>query len=162
GMLLQQWSERLSLWAKAGVQGFRLLGLDQVPARFVAELIESVRDKASGCEFLGWTPGVSWSRLAELENAGLDAVFASTPWWDGRASWYVEGRELLRRVARVVGPVETPFGSRLAQRVQSERDVPMLYGQILQIAAATTDGLLMPMGFEFMARLPADARFSTV
>jgi starch synthase (maltosyl-transferring) len=159
-ILLQQWSERLSRWAQAGVGGFRLLGLDHVPTGFVAELVGSVQDEASGCDFLGWTPGVSWSRIADLTTAGLDAVFASTPWWDGRASWYIEEHELLRRVARIISPVEAPFGSRLAQRVQSERDVALLYRQVVQIAAATSDGLLMPMGFEFMARLPADTRFS--
>src|SRR5437899_7594257 len=52
-ILLQQWSGRLSRWAQAGVGGFRLLGLDHVPAGFVTELIGSVRDKASGCDFLG-------------------------------------------------------------------------------------------------------------
>jgi starch synthase (maltosyl-transferring) len=156
----QIWRGRLAGWLDAGVTGFRVLGLDRVPPGFLAELIQSVRDKAGSCQFLGWTPGVSWNRIAELADVGLDAVFASTPWWDGRESWYVEEHELLRRIAPVVGPVEAPFGSRLAHRAHNEQEVPLLYREVLESAAATTDGLLMPMGFEFRARLPADARFA--
>ncbi len=102
---------------------------------------------------------MSWSRIADLAGVGLDAVFASTAWWDGRAGWYVEEHEVLRRIAPVVAPVEAPFGNRLASRARVEQQVPLLYRQILQVAAATADGLLMPMGFEFMARLPNDPRF---
>ncbi len=158
--LAEQWSNRLSLWVKAGVAGFRLLGLDHVPADFLSDVIGTVRKKAGPCQFLGWTPGVNWSRLAELDGVGLDAVFASTPWWDGRASWYAEEHEVLRRTARIVAPVEAPFGSRLASRARNDQQVPLLYRQRLQLAAATADGVLIPMGFEFMARLPHDPRFS--
>src|SRR5262249_34626859 len=158
--LEQIWSARLAGWLGAGVAGFRILGLDRVPAVFLARLIQSVRNEAGSGEFLGWTPGVSWVRIARLAGVGLDAVFASTPWWDGRESWYVEEHELLRRIARIVGPVEAPFGSRLAHRAHNEQQVPLLYREVLESAAATTDGLFMPMGFEFSARLPADSRFA--
>src|SRR5262249_28056142 len=127
--LARQWCDRLALWAEAGVCGFRLLGLDHVPAPFAADLIASIRNKAAGCQFLGWTPGVAWSRIAELAGTGLDAVFASLPWWDGRASWYTEEHELLRRIGRIVAPVEAPFGSRLANRVAAEQHVLPAYRQ---------------------------------
>jgi starch synthase (maltosyl-transferring) len=159
-VLAQQWSDRLALWAKNGVDGFRLLGLDRTPPHFVADLAGAVRKQAAGCQFLGWTPGVPWRHIADLADAGLDAVFTSLPWWDGRASWYAEEHEVLRRAGRVVAPVEAPFGGRLANRAQTERQVLLLYRQVLQVAAATADGFLMPMGFEYMAQLPADPRFS--
>ena len=158
-LLAEQWSDRLAIWSEAGVAGFRLLGLDQVPAQFIADLAGAVRNKSGGSQFLGWTPGVSWSRLADLAGAGLDAAFASLPWWDGQASWYTEEHELLRRVGRIVAPVEAPLGRRLANRVPADQQVSHAYRQVLQIAAATSDGLLMPMGFEYLARLPADPRF---
>src|SRR5206468_8986136 len=69
----------------------------------------------------------------------------------------VEEHEMLRRVAPIIGPVEVPFGPRLAQR--SEQHLPLLYRQALQVTAATTDGMFVPMGFEFMSRRPFDARF---
>ncbi len=157
-ILGQQWSDRLAHWVDAGITGFRVLGLDRVPTEFLADLIRTVGGKAGSCRFLGWTPGLSWSCATELASAGLDAVFASTPWWDGRASWYAEEHEILRRVAPIIGPVEAPFGPRLAQR--NEQHLPLLYKQALHVAAATTDGLLVPMGFEFMSRRPFDVRFS--
>ncbi|MBS0525466.1 MAG: alpha-1,4-glucan--maltose-1-phosphate maltosyltransferase [Proteobacteria bacterium] len=153
--LLDRWSTRLCAWKKRGVAGFRLLGLERTPAEFVRQLVIAV-----GRHCLAWTPGVEWPRLEALAGLGLDGVFASTPWWDGRAPWYVEEHELLRRIAPIIAPVEAPFGARLAQRAQgSERRT--LYEQALTLAGATGDGLLMPMGFEFMADQPLDARFPT-
>jgi starch synthase (maltosyl-transferring) len=159
GILARKWSDRLIAWKQHGAAGFRLLGLEHVPAHFVADLVATVRAQAGDCRFLGWTPGMSWDRIAALREADLDAVFASTPWWNGRASWYAEEHETLRRVAPIVAPVEVPFGSRLAQRTHAEPHLLLLYRQALQIAAATADGLLVPMGFELMSRRPLDARF---
>jgi starch synthase (maltosyl-transferring) len=153
--LLDRWSVRLSAWRKRGVAGFRLLGVEHTPPAFLRQLVATV-----GGRFLAWTPGVDWPHLEQLVGIGLDGVFASTPWWDGRASWYAEEHEFLRRIGPIIAPVETPFGPRLAQRAQGvERR--RLYEQQLTLAAATADGLLMPMGFEYMVDLPLDARFPT-
>jgi starch synthase (maltosyl-transferring) len=151
--LLEWWSNRLGTWRKKGIAGFRVLGLEHVPPEFLRRLITAV-----GGRFLGWTPGLDWPRLEKLAGVGLAGVFASTPWWDRRAPWYIEEHELLRRIAPVTAPVEAPFGPRLAQRVQGEAR-RRLYEQVLKLAAATSDGLLMPMGFEFMADHPLDSRF---
>ena len=153
--LVNRWSSRLRAWRDKGASGFRLLGLDRVPPEILRQLI----DAGSG-RFYAWTPGLAWPRLKQLAGLGLDGVFASTPWWDGRASWYIEEHELLRRIAPVIAPVEAPFGPRLAQRVPASSR-RRRYEQELKLAAATADGLLMPMGFEFMAELPLDARFPT-
>jgi len=153
--LVERWSARLGAWKKKGAAGFRLLGLEHAPPQFLHQLIDAV-----DARFYGWTPGVGWPRLKQLTGLGFDAVFASTPWWDRRACWYVEEHELLRRVAPVIAPVEAPFGQRLAQRAEGDAR-RRLYEQALKLAAATSDGLLMPMGFEFMAELPFDARFPT-
>jgi len=158
-ILARQWSDRLVAWKRSGATGFRLLGLERVPADFVAGLVATVRKQVGDCRFVGWTAGVSWDRIAALGEADLDGVFASTPWWDGRASWYAEEHEILRRIAPIIGAVEVPFGPRLAQRTHAGPHLPLLYRQALQIAAATADGLLVPMGFEFMSRRPLDARF---
>jgi hypothetical protein len=154
--LLTQWCERLSSWRQSGAAGFRLLGLERVPPEFLAALVEAVDGS-----FFAWTPGLDWERLERLTGMGLDGVFASTPWWDGRASWYAEEHELLQRVAPIIAPVEVPFGPRLAHRIGSDETRRLLYSQVLQIAAATSDGLFVPMGFESLAQQPLEARFST-
>jgi starch synthase (maltosyl-transferring) len=155
-ILGRQWSARLRAWHNSGAAGFRLLGLDRVPAEFVADL---VRDVPQG-RFLGWTPGLKWDRTTRLTGAGLAGVFASTPWWDARASWYVHEHGVLSHVAPIVAPVEAPFGPRLAQRTEAASAARrLLYRQALQLAATTSDGLLVPMGFEAMASMAMDARF---
>ncbi|HKS62429.1 MAG TPA: hypothetical protein VJT13_12055, partial [Xanthobacteraceae bacterium] len=90
------WVDRIIRLAKAGAAGFRLLGLADVPARFVQAVIEGVRQECPSCLFFGWTPGVPWSQLGALEDAGFDAVFASTAWWDHRAHWFIEEHNRLR------------------------------------------------------------------
>lgn len=160
GQLREEWSARLAGWRREGAAGFRLLGLEHVPADFLGGLIPAVRQQAGGCRFLAWTPGLDWARIEMLAGLGLDGVFASTPWWDGRASWYVEEHEILRRIAPIVAPVEAPFGPRLAQKVDGTERRRHAYRRILQIAAATSDGLFVPMGFEAMVPLPFDSRFA--
>lgn len=154
------WVDRLVRLAQAGAHGFRLLGLDHVPAAAMATILRSVRDENSRCRFLGWTPGIPRARLAALSDVGFDHVFASTPWWDGRATWFVEEYEALRRIAPVIGVAEAPFGERLASRAGPFTSLAQVYRRALRMAAATGNGLLMPMGFEFAARIVMDAATS--
>ncbi len=152
--LLAQWSERLASWRRSGAAGFRLLGLERVPPEFLAALIEAVDGR-----FLAWTPGLAWEHVARLTDIGLDGVFASTPWWDGRASWYAEEHALLRRVAPIIAPVEVPFGPRSARRASDDRTKRLLARQVLQLGAATSEGLFVPMGFESLVQQPLQSRF---
>ena len=154
------WSERLAMLAKAGLAGFRLVGLERVPADALRQLIADTRRRAPGCRFLAWTPGLPWTRAAGYAGIDLDGVFASTPWWDTRASWYVEEHNVLRRIAPVIGVAEAPFDERLAPRLSNPEQRLSFYRRTLAIAAATGSGLLVPMGFEFMARRPMNSRFA--
>jgi starch synthase (maltosyl-transferring) len=154
------WAERLEPLVEAGLAGFRLIGLDRAPASAIGRMIEATRQRASSCMFLAWTPGLAWAHAASFAGAGLDGVFASTPWWDGQASWYIEEHNNLCRVAPVLGVAEAPFSERLGTQQPSVALRRLLYRRTLGIAAATGGGLLLPMGFEFMARRPMDARFS--
>ncbi|MGB9367879.1 MAG: alpha-1,4-glucan--maltose-1-phosphate maltosyltransferase [Xanthobacteraceae bacterium] len=164
GELAAWWVDRLIRLAKAGAAGFRLLGLADIPAHFVKTLIEGVKRECPSCLFLGWTPGVDWAHHIELEGAGLDAVFASTPWWDGRAPWFVEEHNRLRRIApSVIGVAEAPFEERLAVRLTRSgvSDFHAGYVNALRVAAATGDALFVPMGFEFGTRRRLDPQRGT-
>ncbi len=143
------WTDRLLRLARNGASGFRLLGFEQLPPPALAE----IRRAVASALFLAWTPGVARERLKAFAGAGLDGVFASTPWWDGKAAWYVEEHEALRRIAPIIALAEAPFGERGAERgiTHSRRT--------LAIAAATGDGLMVPMGFEFLSRRRMDPRF---
>ena len=83
---------------------------------------------------------MNWARHADLIGAGLDGVFASTAWWDGRADWYVAEYDSLRRAAPVIGLAEAPL--RIAPP-----DIG-LRRRALRLAATTAGGFMMPAGFE--------------
>jgi starch synthase (maltosyl-transferring) len=144
------WTGRLLRLLEAGASGFRLIGLDRVPPPVLAD----IRRADSAAVLLAWTPGIARHRLSGLEAVGFDGVFASTPWWDGRAAWYVEEHETLRRIAPVIAPAESPFAERQAEQGETRSKC------ILKMAAATGDGLLVPMGFEFLSHRRMDPRFA--
>ncbi|MGD9882649.1 MAG: alpha-1,4-glucan--maltose-1-phosphate maltosyltransferase [Reyranella sp.] len=126
------WIDRLSRLGRNGLAVFRLIGLQNVPQATVATIIAGVRAGAP-CRFLGWTPGLPWPALSGLAGIGLDGVFASVPWWDGRASWFVAEHEILRRIAPVIGMAAAP----------SEDGAPGQSRHKLEVAAATSAGLLV-------------------
>ena len=154
------WVDRLVRLAQAGAAGFRLLGLDHVPAPAIAAIVDAVRKESGRCEFLGWTPGVPRERLSGLRTARLDHVFASTPWWDGRATWFVEEYQALRRLAPVIGVAAAPLSNAPAIRWAGSASTREAYRRALRTAAATGDGLFVPMGFEFAAYHLIDANKS--
>ncbi len=131
------WAELLSELVTAGAQGFRLLGLEGLPPQALTRILTRIRKKTA-CAFWAWTPGLPWPRHGELVGADLSAVFASTCWWDGRAAWFVEEYESLRRIAPVLGVAGVPFDTQAGSQAGTARS--------LMLAAATTDGLFVPEG----------------
>jgi starch synthase (maltosyl-transferring) len=162
------WSERLLRLAGAGVAGFRCLEPQLVPARVWRNVIGAVARSFPDCRFLAWTPGLDWQDIACLRGTGFTASFSSLPWWDERASWYAEEHELLRGIGAVIAYPEAPFGPRLARRYEDAASLPAAYRHMLRCAAATGNGIMVPMGFEFAASEDMDrgdaisAEFSAV
>ncbi len=142
------WIDRLSRLARAGAKGFRCLEPHLVPASIWRRIIDSVRQADADCRFLAWTPGLDWRAIADFENAGFAAAFSSLPWWDGRGAWFVEEHALLRRLGSVISAPEAPFGPRLARRLEDTGNPLARYRHVLRRAAATGNGMLVPMGFE--------------
>jgi starch synthase (maltosyl-transferring) len=154
------WTERLVRLARAGAAGFRCDAPHRLPAATWRRVIAGVCDAVDECRFLAWTPGLSWSQVAPLADAGFDGVFSSAPWWDGRASWFVTESEILRHIAPVIAAPEAPFDARLAARLSPSDDLRLAYRHRLRLAAATGSGLMVPMGFEFAAAQRMDPRHS--
>src|SRR5262249_10157920 len=108
--LMALWSERLYRLLAAGVRGFRFHNPQNVPAELWRGIHDELRARAPRYVSLAWTPGLAWSQIEGLARSGFDGVFSSLPWWDGRASWFVQELEILRRVAPVVVACpEAPF-----------------------------------------------------
>ena len=155
--LAHWWSDRLARLVRAGVAGFRCYKPDRVPSSAWRHIISGTRQASPAC-FLAWTPGMQWSQISALRGTGFDAAFSSLPWWDGRASWFIHERELLRQLGRVLAAPESPFGTRLARRLGSVPELCNAYRHALLLAAAFGDGLLIPMGFELASAQEMDRR----
>jgi starch synthase (maltosyl-transferring) len=145
------WIERLLRLIGAGVTGFRCEEPQLLPATVWRHVIAAIKTSHPACRFLAWTPGLDWDEIAALRGLGFDAAFSSVAWWDGRESWFVEEHELLRGIGSVIGCAEAPYGPRLARRLQSAADPQAAYRHLLRRAAATSDGIMTPMGLEFAA-----------
>ena len=152
------WIERLLRLSDAGVAGFRCVAPHLVPRDVWRHIIASVRRAPPEPRFLAWTPGLSWKEIADLRGAGFDAAFSSLPWWDGRAGWLVEEDALLRGIGSVIACPEAPFGPRLARRFEGAPSLFPVYRHMLRRAAATGDGIMVPMGYEFAASEDMDPR----
>jgi len=143
------WVTRLLRLAQAGVTGFRCTEPHLVPPDAWRRVIAAVKERDPNCRFLAWTPGLKWDAIAALRGVGFAGAFSSLPWWDGRAGWFVEEHELLRGIGSVIACAEAPFGPRLAKRFEDGINLAPAYRHVLRCAAATGDGLMVPMGFEF-------------
>jgi starch synthase (maltosyl-transferring) len=150
------WIERLTRLNRAGVAGFGCADPQLVPPIIWRQVIAAIHRSFPDCRFLAWTPGLDWPDMAGLRGVGFDAAFSSAAWWDGRANWFVEEHELLRGVGSVIGCPEAPFARRLSRRPETEHR--LFYRHMLLRAAATGDGLMVPMGFEFAADRDMDRR----
>ena len=159
--LVALWSDRLQGLLKAGVAGFRFLYPQSLTAGLWCSLVGALRSASPEAVLLVWTPGMSRPDLSNLGEVEFDDVFSSIPWWDRRATWFAEELNTLRRVAPIIACPEAPFGPRLASQLSPTDDLKAAYQQALRIAAATGDGLMIPMGFEHGLRQPMDARRST-
>jgi starch synthase (maltosyl-transferring) len=150
------WIERLHRLVRAGVIGFRCENPQLVPSTIWRYVITAIKEGFPDCRFLAWTPGLDWQTIAALRGAEFDAAFSSVAWWDGRASWFVEEHELLRGFGSVIGCPEALYGARLARRLQNAADAKAQYRHLLRRAAATGDGLMIPMGLEFASTVDMD------
>ena len=104
------WVPRLQAWHKSGLAGFRLLGLQAVPADLLAGLFKTLRTAVPGAVLLPWTPGLPREAVLALRGGGADGVFASLPWWDGQADWLWDEAADLAGVAPLLGLDGIPQG----------------------------------------------------
>lgn len=152
------WIERLDRLARAGVAGFRCEDPQLAPPSAWRHIIGASKRDHPDLRFLAWTPGLDWPSIAALTDVGFDAAFSSVAWWDGRAGWFVEEHELLRRIGSVIGCPEALFGPRLAYAVETSRHAPPPYRHLFRRAAAVSSGIMIPMGLEFASTIEMDRR----
>ncbi|MGI3904165.1 MAG: maltotransferase domain-containing protein [Janthinobacterium lividum] len=154
GLCADRLTEYVATLVTAGVQGFRCLGVDKVPAEVWAEAKAKARSVSPDVTFLAWTPGLPAESIPTLSRAGFDGSFSSLCWWDCRAAWPVDEYERLAALGPVLAFPEAPFGRRLAESLVPSAVAMRDAERALWVTASLGDGILLPMGFEFGAREP--------
>ena len=109
------WARRLRDWRAAGVAGFRLLGLQRIPADLLGTLLGALRQGVPDALLLGWTKGLGLQALRSVESCGLDGVFLPVGGWDWETDGLWDELAALARVAPVLGVDGQAPGSRLAR-----------------------------------------------
>lgn len=151
--IASHWRQLLLALIDAGAAGFRCLGLADPPPSFWRHLIGAVRASHAAVRFLAWTPGCTPAQIEALAGCGFDATFSSGAWWDYKARWLVEEQQRLVRVAPPVAFPDSP-DEPVIGRMTGNEDVALrrqIHSRALGLAAATGNGLLIPMGFEYGA-----------
>jgi starch synthase (maltosyl-transferring) len=144
-----EWSERIARMVKAGISGFRCLGIDRVPVDTWRRLIEAGHTARPDLAFLAWTPGTSFELRRGLPAIGFDGCFSSLAWWDLESRWFIEEHDIQRRFAYQIAFPEVPFAKRLAHGMESGEIRARRAAQALELAGAVGQGLMVPIGFEY-------------
>jgi starch synthase (maltosyl-transferring) len=122
----------------------------------------AVRERHPQTRWLAWTIGISRHDLHGLGDAGFDAVFSSSRWWDFKSSWLFDEHAALVRIAPPIAFPEEPFGTRLIGDLPDTSDTALVeraYVRALDTAAALGTGMLVPMGFEYGVGLPMSYQY---
>lgn len=158
--LFLYWQGRLQALADAGVAGFRCVGIADVPPRFWARLTDALKTANASVRFLAWTPGCSPEQIEALAGCGFDATFSSGAWWDFRSPWLTQELGRLGQVAPPIAFPDSPDEPVLARSADADENGSRrsVFLRALRLAAATGNGILVPMGFEYgISGFPAAA-----
>jgi starch synthase (maltosyl-transferring) len=148
--MLEYWRQRLRSWISAGVAGFRCIGITNAPPQFWQGVMTAAR-QGGAVRFLAWTPGCTPEQLQALAGCGFDASFSSAAWWDYRARWLADEQDRLGALAPAIAfpePPDEPVVERIAGNENTESRC-RIYRRALWLAAATGNGILVPLGFEY-------------
>jgi starch synthase (maltosyl-transferring) len=154
--LTEQWQGRLARLAGCGIAGYRVLGLDTLSPGGWKCLIAAARKAKLDTTFFAYTPGTDFPLRTALHGCGFSGCFSSIAWWDLREDWLLEEFRLQRALGEQIAFPEAPFGKRLARGNENREVLQRKSLRAVRLCAEFTDRLLVPMGFEFGARLPLD------
>jgi starch synthase (maltosyl-transferring) len=134
-----------------GFRGFRCDAAYQVPNDIWRRLIRDIRKDWPDALFVAETLGCSPEETRQTADAGFDAIFNSSKWWDFSSDWLLEQYRLTRNVAPSISFPESHDTPRLMEEAQG--NIEELKQRYL-FAALFSGGVMMPMGYEFGFRRP--------
>lgn len=134
-----------------GFRGFRCDAAYQLPATFWRRLIDSVKGDCPDAAFFAETLGCSAEQTRQTAQAGFDAIFNSSKWWDFESPWLLEQYHLTRSVSPSISFPESHDTRRLFEECGGNIEAMK---QRYLFAGLFSAGVMMPMGFEFGFRKP--------
>ncbi|MBW2703980.1 MAG: alpha-amylase [Deltaproteobacteria bacterium] len=149
-------SDRVGLWAywtqlvtdslELGFDGFRCDAAYKVPAALWRQLVEAARAQCPEVKFFAETLGCRLDEVADLAPAGMDYLFNSSKYWNFDAPWALSQHAEFGRIAPSISFPESHDTPRLMADTGGNLAVQR---QRYNLASVFSEGLLMPMGYEF-------------
>ncbi|MBD3421031.1 MAG: alpha-amylase [Chitinivibrionales bacterium] len=140
--------EVVGFYQNLGIKGFRCDAAYQVPADAWKVLIGSAKQRDADAFFLAETLGCRLEEIESLYGCGFDYLFNSSKYWNYDEPWCLQQHEENQAIAPSISFPESHDTERLAawppksEEMQKSRYV---------MAALFSEGLMMPMGYEFGA-----------
>ncbi|MEW6038236.1 MAG: alpha-amylase family glycosyl hydrolase [Pseudomonadota bacterium] len=134
-----------------GFSGFRCDAAYQLPPEIWHRLIREIKREWPETLFVAETLGCSPDQTRRTAQAGFDAIFNSSKWWDFASPWLLEQYQLTREVAPSIGFPESHDTPRLMEEAGGNVDA---LKQRYLFAALFSGGVMMPVGYEFGFRRP--------
>jgi starch synthase (maltosyl-transferring) len=146
--LWKYWDNLIAFFQKMGILGFRCDAAYQVPASLWKFLISSAKKRNSETRFYAETLGCQLWQIEALAPVGFDYLFNSSKWWNFDQTWALDQHEANRKIAPSIGFPESHDTERLAS-IPPGSMVVQKYRYAF--AAVFSEGILMPMGYEYGA-----------
>ena len=157
--LWDYWDKLIAFFQEMGIVGFRCDAAYQVPADLWTFLISAAKKRFPRTLFLAETLGCRLEEIDQLQGTGFDYLYNSSKYWEFDQPWCIDQHGRNKRVAPSISFPESHDTARLASEwpgTETNQKSRYLF------SALFSEGLLMPMGYEFGAVTRMDVVRGTV
>jgi len=147
------WTSLVQYSLDLGFDGFRCDAAYKVPTRLWEQLIGVARKRRPDALFAAETLGCRLAEVRKLKSAGFDYLFNSSKWWAYDQPWCLEQHEEFQEIAPSIAFPESHDTPRLPTECG---DRPQVLKQRYLFAAVFSEGLMLPIGYEYGFRRPLD------
>jgi starch synthase (maltosyl-transferring) len=151
--LWEYWDKLIAFFQEMGITGFRCDAAYQVPADLWTYLISSAKKRYPRTIFLAETLGCRLEEIDRLRGSGFDYLYNSSKYWEFDQPWCIEQHARNKNVAPSISFPESHDTTRLASERPGTIDVQKSRYLFCALFSA---GVLMPMGYEYGARVRMD------